>query len=367
MDAAWSSASSSTQVHDAKLSVNDLVIKALALALRRVPEANASFDRARRSSSTRRVDIGMAVAIEDGLITPVVRDADKKSIGPDRRARSSELAERARASASSSPRSSPARRSRCRTSACSAIERFAAIINPPEAGILAVGTSARSRSSSKGDKIVVGQRMTLTLSCDHRVDRRRARRQAAAGDRRAPREADLAGVVRPTALTDVRSGRRRAGPRRLRRRDPRARSSGFKTACVERESPGGICLNWGCIPTKALLKSAEHDARTRSTPRDFGVIVEGRITFDWDKVIARSRGVADKLASGVEFLFKKNGVDPHRRHREADRPREAGGRAPSRRSARWRRRASSSRPARAPSSCRASSPTAIASSPTARR
>jgi dihydrolipoamide dehydrogenase len=82
---------------------------------------------------------------------------------------------------------------------------------------------------------------------------------------------------------------------------------GFKTACIERERPGGICLNWGCIPTKALLKSADM-MRSAQHAADFGVIIQGPITFDWNKVIARSRGIADKLAGGVEWLFKKYGV-----------------------------------------------------------
>ncbi|MEA2697334.1 MAG: dihydrolipoamide dehydrogenase [Myxococcales bacterium] len=87
----------------------------------------------------------------------------------------------------------------------------------------------------------------------------------------------------------------------------RAAQLGLKTACIERERPGGICLNWGCIPTKALLKSAEM-MRAAQHAGDHGVIISGPITFDWSKVIARSRGVADKLASGVEFLFRKYGV-----------------------------------------------------------
>ncbi|HEX3697494.1 MAG TPA: dihydrolipoyl dehydrogenase [Polyangia bacterium] len=87
----------------------------------------------------------------------------------------------------------------------------------------------------------------------------------------------------------------------------RAAQLGFKTACIERERAGGICLNWGCIPTKALLKSAEMMRAVRHAG-DHGVVVSGPITFDWSKVISRSRGVADKLASGVEFLFRKYGV-----------------------------------------------------------
>jgi dihydrolipoamide dehydrogenase len=79
---------------------------------------------------------------------------------------------------------------------------------------------------------------------------------------------------------------------------------GLKTACVERERPGGICLNWGCIPTKALLKSAEA-MRTVQHADDYGITINGTVSVDWAKVIGRSRGAADKMAKGIEFLFRK--------------------------------------------------------------
>ena len=82
---------------------------------------------------------------------------------------------------------------------------------------------------------------------------------------------------------------------------------GFKTACVERERPGGICLNWGCIPTKALLKSADM-MRAAQHAGELGVVINGPITFDWTKIISRSRGVAEKMSNGIDFLFKKYGV-----------------------------------------------------------
>jgi dihydrolipoamide dehydrogenase len=83
---------------------------------------------------------------------------------------------------------------------------------------------------------------------------------------------------------------------------------GLRTAVVERERPGGICLNWGCIPTKALLKSAEA-MRLCQHAADYGVVIEGKIGFDWNKVIARSRAAADKMAKGIESLFRKYRVD----------------------------------------------------------
>ncbi|MGF1450019.1 MAG: dihydrolipoyl dehydrogenase [Opitutales bacterium] len=87
----------------------------------------------------------------------------------------------------------------------------------------------------------------------------------------------------------------------------RAGQLGKKVACIEMERPGGTCLNWGCIPSKALLKSAEIYKAIQHAD-DYGLSVEGA-SFDYAKVIERSRGVSDKMAKGVEFLFKKNNVE----------------------------------------------------------
>lgn len=86
----------------------------------------------------------------------------------------------------------------------------------------------------------------------------------------------------------------------------RAAQLGFKTAIIERESLGGICLNWGCIPTKALLKSAQVFEYIRHA-KDFGIEASGQ--HDFPAVIKRSRGVADKMSRGVQFLMKKNKID----------------------------------------------------------
>ncbi len=82
---------------------------------------------------------------------------------------------------------------------------------------------------------------------------------------------------------------------------------GMKTAVVEDKHLGGICLNWGCIPTKALLKSAEL-YRTMSHIQDYGLSAE-KVGFDWSAIIARSRKVADMSMRGVQFLFKKNKIE----------------------------------------------------------
>lgn len=88
----------------------------------------------------------------------------------------------------------------------------------------------------------------------------------------------------------------------------RAAQLGLKTAIVEREHLGGICLNWGCIPTKALLRSAEikHFAEHA---KDYGVTIEGTITAKVEDVVARSRGVSKRLNGGIGFLMKKNKID----------------------------------------------------------
>ena len=88
----------------------------------------------------------------------------------------------------------------------------------------------------------------------------------------------------------------------------RAAQLGFKTAVVEREHLGGICLNWGCIPTKALLRSAEV-FQLLNHAKDFGLTVDGRIGFDPAAVVKRSRNVSAQLNNGVGFLLKKNKVD----------------------------------------------------------
>ncbi len=88
----------------------------------------------------------------------------------------------------------------------------------------------------------------------------------------------------------------------------RAAQLGFKTAIVEREHLGGICLNWGCIPTKALLRSAEimHYAQH---PDAYGLKIEGKVTADPAAIVKRSRGVSGQLNAGIGFLMKKNKVD----------------------------------------------------------
>jgi len=87
----------------------------------------------------------------------------------------------------------------------------------------------------------------------------------------------------------------------------RASQLGFKTAIVEKENLGGVCLNWGCIPTKALLKSAQVFEYLKHAG-DYGLSVKD-FDKDFDAVVKRSRGVADGMSKGVQFLMKKNKID----------------------------------------------------------
>ncbi|HTJ85308.1 MAG TPA: 2-oxo acid dehydrogenase subunit E2, partial [Polyangiaceae bacterium] len=148
-----------------KVSFNDLVIKAVAIALTRVPRCNAEF-RPDAIVVKKHVDISVAVAVEDGLVTPVVRDADKKSVleiaGEVR-----ELAGRAREK-KLKPEEMTGGSFSVSNLGMFGIDEFSAVINPPEGGILAVG-QVRREPVVRGDAVVPGRRMAMTMSCDHRV------------------------------------------------------------------------------------------------------------------------------------------------------------------------------------------------------
>ncbi|MBK7377763.1 MAG: dihydrolipoyl dehydrogenase [Ignavibacteriales bacterium] len=88
----------------------------------------------------------------------------------------------------------------------------------------------------------------------------------------------------------------------------RAAQLGFKTVVIDNENLGGICLNWGCIPTKSLLKNAELFDNMKNHSSDFGIKISG-IEFDFNKIIKRSRDISDRITKNVEMLIKKNKVD----------------------------------------------------------
>ncbi len=148
-----------------KISLNDLVVRACALALLQHPGVNASFQ-GESIRVHRRAHIGIAVALDEGLITPVLRDCQAKSLAQIA-VEARDLAERARARKLRASELSGATFSISNLGMFD-VAAFSAIINPPEGAILAVG-SVRRVPVVDGDAVTVGRRMALTISCDHRV------------------------------------------------------------------------------------------------------------------------------------------------------------------------------------------------------
>jgi len=150
---------------DLQISINDIIIKVVAAALMQHPEVNASFQE-KFIRYYEHADVGVAVAIEDGLITPVVRSADQKSLS-EIAAEVRELAERAR-----SRRLKPEEYTGASFSISNlgmfGIDEFTAVINPPEGAILAVGAMS-PKPVVRDNEIVIRQMMRVTMSCDHRV------------------------------------------------------------------------------------------------------------------------------------------------------------------------------------------------------
>jgi pyruvate dehydrogenase E2 component (dihydrolipoamide acetyltransferase) len=148
-----------------KISVNDLIVKMVANSLIQHPQVNASF----QEKSIRyyeSADIGVAVAIEDGLITPIIRSADKKGIGQIAR-EVKEMAARAREK-KLRPEEYTGATFSVSNLGMFGIDDFTAVINPPEAAILAVGASV-AKPVVRDNEIVIRQMMRVTMSCDHRV------------------------------------------------------------------------------------------------------------------------------------------------------------------------------------------------------
>jgi pyruvate dehydrogenase E2 component (dihydrolipoamide acetyltransferase) len=149
-----------------KVSLNDFIIKAWAAALQRVPAANAVWaeDRILRFTHS---DIGVAVALEGGLITPVIRNAESKSLAAIS-AEMRDLAERARAK-KLKPDDYQGGASAISNLGMYGVREFAAIINPPHATILAVGGARRAPVEAQDGSVKFVSQMSVTLSCDHRV------------------------------------------------------------------------------------------------------------------------------------------------------------------------------------------------------
>jgi pyruvate dehydrogenase E2 component (dihydrolipoamide acetyltransferase) len=165
MDAAIAARSSMNEMAPVKISFNDLIVKACAMSLRMHPAVNASWlgDKIRMN---KHIHIGVAVAINDGLVVPVIRFADSKSL-TQISVETSDLAERAR-SRKLQPADWEGNTFTISNLGMMGIEEFTAIINPPDACILAVG-GINQVPVVKNGAIVPGHVMKMTMSCDHRV------------------------------------------------------------------------------------------------------------------------------------------------------------------------------------------------------
>ena len=150
----------------AKITVNDFVLKAAVMAAVKVPRVNASFD-GDAIVQYSDVDLGIAVAIDDGLLTPVVRAAQNKSLREISEA-VKDLAHRAR-NKRMKPEEFQGGSFTVSNLGGMGIDSFSAVINPPQGFILAVGKVNKVPAVDDCDQIVVGQRMSITMSCDHRV------------------------------------------------------------------------------------------------------------------------------------------------------------------------------------------------------
>ena len=231
-----------------KLSVNDFVIKALALALQRVPAANSVWadDRILRLKHS---DVGVAVAIEGGLFTPVIRKAESKTLTTI----SAEMKDFAGPRAQPPPEAGGVQGGSTAVSNLGmfGIKDFLAVINPPQGTILAVGAGEK-RVVVKNDAPAIVQAMTVTLSCDHRVGGRCTRGRTAGGVQGADREPDGdAGLADP------------ARPGRPGRHDFQARS-GPKTRMPG--SSRGIREQWQ-INTTSSSSAADRAATSRRSAR----------------------------------------------------------------------------------------------------
>jgi pyruvate dehydrogenase E2 component (dihydrolipoyllysine-residue acetyltransferase) len=149
-----------------KLSVNDFVLKACVEALLRVPQLNASFSE-NGIVKHRHVHLGFAVSLEEGLLTPVIRNAEGKSLKTIS-TEAKELTEKAR-SKRLKPDAYQGGTFTVSNLGAFGVDSFQAIINPPQAGILAVGSIVKKPVVNSNDQIVLGQRMAVTLCCDHRT------------------------------------------------------------------------------------------------------------------------------------------------------------------------------------------------------
>ncbi len=309
----------------AALTVTDFVLAATAATLAEFPDVNARTDGV-SVWHHEHVQLGMAVSVPGGLVVPVIRDADRLTVAG--------IHERAAALASAA-RDGTATLDEITGSTFTVsnlgmfgVEEFSAIINPGEAAILAVSSAAPTPVVVAG-AVEIRNVMKLTLSADHRlVDGALGARflQALRGRLQDAGSFDLGATGASAPTIDAPSVSAASATTR-RPDDPdwfdlvvlgagtggytaafRAAQLGLKVALVDADRIGGTCLHRGCIPTKAILESADLAHRVRETGRDLGVLVTG-VAIDYAAVAANRDAVVRRMWTGLKSLVGKNGVE----------------------------------------------------------
>jgi dihydrolipoamide dehydrogenase len=303
------------------LTVTDFVLAATADTLAEFPDVNSRTDGV-QVWSRHRVHLGMAVSVPAGLVVPVIRDADRLTVN--------ELHDRAAALAAAA-RDGTASVDDLTGSTFTVsnlgmlgVEEFSAIINPGEAAILAVSAAIPTPVAVDG-AVEVRSVMKLTLSADHRlVDgatgaRFLAALQARLQDATSFRFAGGAPTTAAAAMATTEPIARVDGP------DSydlvvlgagtggytaafRAAQLGLKVALVDADKIGGTCLHRGCIPTKAILESANLAHRVGESGRRLGVMTTG-VAIDYASVASNKDQVVRRMWTGLKSLVTKNGVE----------------------------------------------------------
>ncbi len=298
------------------LTITDFVLAATADTLVEFPDVNSRTD-GMSVWPRSRIHLGMAVAVSGGLVVPVIRDADKLTVD-EIHTRAVALATAAR-DGTASVDDLTGSTFTVSNLGMLGVDEFSAIINPGEAAILAV-SAAIPTPVAVGSAVEIRSIMKLTLSADHRlVDGETGARFLKALQRRiedadsfriaaaAPVAATAAAVARvdgPDSFDLVVLGAGTGGYTAA----FRAAQLGRKVALVDFDKIGGTCLHRGCIPTKAILESANLSHRVRENGRRLGLIASG-VAIDYAAVAANKDQVVRRMWTGLKALVAKNKVE----------------------------------------------------------
>ena len=307
------------------LTVTDFVLAATADTLVEFPDVNARTD-GTQVWARDRVHLGMAVSVPGGLVVPVIRDAHALTVAQVHD-RAGELAKGAR-EGTVSPDDLSGSTFTVSNLGMFGVDQFTAIINPGEAAILAVSAAVATPVALNGG-IEVRQVMKLTLSADHRiVDGALGAQflQALVGRLEAADGFRLGDGASASAASASAS----AAPEPARDRFPddpdwfdvvvlgagtggysaafRAAQLGLKVALVDEDRIGGTCLHRGCIPTKAILESADLAHRVREQGAGIGVVTDG-LRIEYGAVAASKDAVVKRMWTGLKSLVGKNKVE----------------------------------------------------------